>query len=292
MMSLLELFCGVDDFMQGFYPVWEGQQLASGLRQRCRRGQLNLSEVMTIMIYFHQSHYRDFKAYYRQYVQAQLWQEFPQLVSYSRFVQLMPQAVIPLTAYLQRRCQPTRGIAFVDSTALAVCDNRRIGRHRVFRGLAQRGKTSMGWFYGFKLHLVVNDEGELVAFTLTAGNVDDRQPLPRLARELWGKLIGDKGYLSAPLATQLLQQGLELITHVRKNMTQRAHSDLNRLLLRKRAILETITDQLKNISQIEHTRHRSPLNFLVNLVAGLIAYTFQPKKPSLHIEASALVPIF
>lgn len=291
-MSLLELFCAVDDFMQSFDPVWVGQQVASGLRQRRRSGQLKMSEIMTIMIYFHQSHYRDFKHYYTEQVQGQLWREFPHLVSYSRFVQLMPQAVIPLAAYLQSRCQPTRGIAFVDSTALAVCDNRRIGRHRVFAGLAQRGKTSMGWFYGFKLHLVVNDEGEVVAFTLTAGNIDDRQPLPRLARELWGKLIGDKGYLSAPLAAQLLQQGLELITRVRSNMPPPLHSALDRLLLRKRAILETITDHLKNISQIEHTRHRSPLNFLVNLVAGLIAYTLQPKKPSLHIEASALVPVF
>jgi hypothetical protein len=144
------------------------------------------------------------------------------------------------------------------------------------------------FIYGFKLHLIANDRGELVSFTLTPGNVDDRQPVPALARRLWGKLFGDKGYLSGPLTTQLLEHGLELVTHVRRNMTPRLLSELDRLFLRKRAIMETIADQLKNISQIEHTRHRSPVNFVVNVFAGLLAYTFQPKKPSLHLEWLAL----
>ena len=141
----------------------------------------------------------------------------------------------------------------------------------------------MGWFYGFKLHLVVNDRGELLAVTLTPGNMDDRQPVPRLARELFGKLFGDKGYISGPLAKQLLEHGLELITSVRRNMQNRLIPLVDKLLLRKRAIIETVNDQLKNISQIEHTRHRSPINFLVNLFAGLIAYCHQPKKPSLNL---------
>jgi hypothetical protein len=288
MSSLVELFCEVDDFCQVFVPRWEQHLLGSGHRQRRRAKQMHLSEMMTIVIDFHQSHYRDFKAYYTQHVSVHLRREFPTLLSYSRFVSLMPHILIPLGHYLQTRCVPTRGIAFVDSTPLAVCNNRRIERHHVFRGLAGRGKTSMGWFYGFKLHLVVNDQGELISFTLTPGNVDDRRPVPDLARDLWGKLFGDKGYLSGPLAAQLLEQGLELITHVRRNMAPRFQSDLDRIFLRKRAIVETIADQLKNISQIEHTRHRSPLNFVVNVLAGLIAYTFQPKKPSLHLEMFAL----
>jgi hypothetical protein len=287
-MSLLELFCDVDDFCQQFYPHWEKQLLVEGSRQRRRRGDLLPSEIMTILIHFHQSHYRDFKAYYTLYVREQLQAEFPKLVSYGRFVQLMPRVLVPMSAYLKGRCVATRGIAFIDATALAVCDNRRIERHRVFKGIAQRGKTSMGWFYGFKLHLVVNDRGELVALTLTPGNVDDRRPVPRLARAMWGKLFGDKGYLSHNLAAQLLEQGLELVTHVRKNMARRLLSLSDKLLLRKRAIIETITDQLKNISQIEHSRHRSFANFMVNLMAGLLAYTFQAKKPSLNIQIHQL----
>ena len=141
----------------------------------------------------------------------------------------------------------------------------------------------MGWFYGFKLHLIVNERGELLTFRLTPGNVDDRHPVPRLVRELFGKLFGDKGYLSQSLFEMLFESGIELITNVRKNMNNRLMPLTDKLLLRKRAIIETINDQLKNISQIEHTRHRSVANFLVNLVAGLIAYCHQPKKPSLNL---------
>src|SRR5688572_26476777 len=168
-MSLLELFCDVDDFCQQFYPHWEQTQLQEGSRQRQRQSDLLPSEMMTIMVHFHQARYRDFKSYYLQYGRVYLRREFPKLVSYSRFIQLMPSLLVPLCAYLKQRCQPTRGLAFVDSTALTVCDNRRIERHRVFKDMAGRGKTSMGWFYGFKLHFVVNDRGELVACCVTAG---------------------------------------------------------------------------------------------------------------------------
>ncbi len=179
-----------------------------------------------------------------------------------------------------RRCDTN-----VDSTCLAVCHNRRIQQHRVFRGLAARGKTSVDWFFGFKLHLLFNDRGELLSFTLTPGNVDDRKPVPQFAKRLFGKLIGDKGYLSQPLLKQLQEQfGIELITVRRKNMKACELGLFDKLLLRKRAIVETIIDQLKNISQIEHTRHRSPINFLVNLVCGLIAYCHQPRKPSLQLN--------
>jgi hypothetical protein len=292
-MSLLELFCHVDDFWKTFAPHWEQELLQRGQKQRRRAGQLDSSEIMTILVFFHQMRYRDFKTYYTQFVQVYLRDEFPQLVSYSRFVEWMPSVLVPLCAYLQSCYGTCSGVSFIDSTPLVVCHNRRIQRHRVFRGVAQRGKNSVDWFFGFKLHLVVSDRGELLACRLTAGNVDDRTPVPQLTTWLWGKLFGDKGYLSQPLSVQLQQRGIGLITRLKSNMKNRLMLLSDKLLLRKRSIIETITDQLKNISQIEHSRHRSLTNFMVNLVCGLIAYCHQPKKPSLALDLpqlEALIP--
>ncbi len=287
-MSLLELFCDVDDFMLRFAPQWKASQVAAG-RQRERAGQLYPSEVMTILIHFHQSHYRTFKAYYTEHVQVHLTKEFAHLVSYARFVALIPSMLVPLLAYLQSRYGPCTGISFIDSTSLEVCDPKRISQHRVFAIDARGGKTSMGWFYGFKLHLAVNDRGDLLACCLTPGNVDDRTPVPQMVKRLRGKLFGDRGYISAPLAELLFEQGLQLITRLRKNMQNRLMHLSDKLLLRKRAIIEAIIDQLKNISQIEHSRHRSPTNFVVHLLAGLIAYSHQDKKPGLHLDEHALL---
>ena len=287
-MSVLEVFCDVDDFMLQFAPHLKAVQLAAG-KQRERAGQLFQSEVMTILIHFHQSHYRTFKAYYIEHVQAHLRSEFPHLVSYQRFVALIPGVLVPMLAYLQGRYGACTGISFIDSTSLEVCDPKRISQHRVFAPDARRGKTSMGWFFGFKLHLAVNDRGELLACCLTPGNVDDRTPVPELVKRLRGKLFGDRGYISAPLTHLLFEQGLQLITRLRKNMKNQLMPLSDKLLLRKRAIIESIIDQLKNISQIEHSRHRSPTNFVVHLIAGLIAYSHQDKKPGLHLDAHALL---
>lgn len=288
-MSILDLFCSVDAFWRMFEPLWERELVASGKRRRKRTTRLHPSEIMTIAILFQQSGYRTFKAFYTQYVQVHLRAEFPHLVSYTRFIELLPRVLLPLTIYLQTQQGQCTGISFIDSTALAVCHNARIHQHRVFRADARRGKTSVGWFYGLKLHLVVNDRGELLSFCLTPGNLDDRHPVPRLARRLFGKLFGDKGYISQALAEHLfVTQGLHLITKLRKNMRNVLLDLSDKLLLRKRAIIESINDQLKNICQIEHTRHRSPLNFLVHLFAGLTAYCHQPKKPSLFRDLPAL----
>lgn len=290
-MSILDLYCSVDEFWQQFAPQWEHELLAVGKRRRRRATRPHPSEIMTIVIRFQQSGYRTFKAYYTQYVQVHLREEFPRLVSSTRFVEVLPRVLVPLTVYLHTQVGACTGISFVDSTALAVCRNPRIHQHRVFAVDARRGKTSVGWFYGFKLHLVVTDRGELLAFCLTPGNVDDRQPVPRLVRRLFGKLFGDTGYISQPLAEQLfIEHGVRLITKLRKNMRNVLLDVADKLLLRKRALIETINDHLKNVCQIEHTRHRSPINFLVHLMAGLIAYCHQPKKPSLfHADVPALV---
>jgi hypothetical protein len=292
-MSLLELFCQVDDFWQVFAQVWQAELLQSGLRQRQRAGDLCPSEIMTILIRFHQIRYRDFKTYYTQFVRVYLTSEFPNLVSYNRFVELMPSVLVPFCAYLQSCYGDCTGVSFIDSTPLAVCHNRRIPQHRMFVNVAQRGKNSVDWFFGFKLHLIVNDRGELLACRLTPGNVDDRAPVPHLVQRLWGKLFGDKGYLSQPLTAQLHERGIHLVTRLKSKMKNRLMPLSDKLLLRKRSILKTIIDQLKNISLIEHTRHRSLANLMVNIVAGLIAYCHQPKKPSLALDLpqlEALIP--
>jgi Transposase DDE domain len=290
MMSLLELFVSVDDFCQVFLPFWESKLLADGSKKRCRNGQLRVSEIMTIVIHFHQSQYRNFKAYYTEHVCQHLRAEFPNLVSYERFVSLMPAVFGPLSAYLKSLYGRCDGLSFIDSTARRVCDNHRLHNHKVFTVFAARGKGSMGWFYGFKLHLVINDCGELLACQITPANVDDRKPVPTLCKRLFGKLIADRGYVSQPLFEQLLDTfGVQLITKLRKNMKNRLLPLIDKLLLRKRAIIESVVDQLKNISQIEQTRHRSPINCFINIIPGLIAYCHQPKKPSLNPFSTSLL---
>jgi len=289
MSSLLHLFCKVDDFCQQFLPTFKATQIQPGKRNRKRS--LCQSEIMTILIAFHQSGYRNFKTFYTEHVCRHWRGEFPGLVSYQRFVEFMPSALVALFAYLHSCLGRCSGVSFIDSTALRVCHNARIHQHKVFSGMAQRGKTSTGWFFGFKLHLVVSDTGALLNFTLTprktcftSANTDDRKPVPDLLSDLFGKVFGDKGYLSKPLQGLLFERGVELITKLRKNMAPRSLPEADKLLLRKRAIIETIIDQLKNISQVEHSRHRGPCGFLWNLAAGLIAYCHQPTKPSLHLR--------
>lgn len=289
---LLSIFCAIDDFCKAFSRFWRRFLLTHGAAKRIKPSSLCLSEVMTILVHFHISRYRTFKDYYLKHVWPHLHAEFPGLVSYSRFVELMRGAAAPLWVFLRRcRLRPSEGIAFVDSTALKVCHNRRIHSHKTFRGIAQRGKTSLGWFYGFKLHLIVNHQGDLVSVMLTAGNVDDRNLslMQKLTQYVLGKLFGDRGYISDKLFKMLFQRGLQLVTRIKKRMVNKLMPLMDRLLLEKRAVVESIIDQLKNLCQIEHTRHRSPVNFLGNLFAGLIAYTFAPQKPSITADSHALL---
>lgn len=290
--SLTALFCSIDDFCQKNLPLLAQTALPpiKGCRRRARS--LSESEIMTILVAFHQSHCRNFKAFYLGYVRLHWAAAFPGLVSYNRFVEFLPSVLVLLLRYLKSLFGKCSGISFVDSTALAVCHNRRISQHKVFKQTAQRGKTSVGWFFGFKLHLVVSESGELLNVTVTTGNTDDRKPVPDLLRSVFGKVFGDKGYISQKLQEALLAQNIELITKPRKNMKAekiRPLSATDQWLLRKRAIIETVIDQLKNISQIEHTRHRAPSGFLWNLTAALIAYCHQPKKPSIQWPKQPLI---
>jgi hypothetical protein len=285
--KITEIFCSIDDFCKEFIPKYESY-LIGEKRKRNKPSKLILSEVMTIQVLFHFSGFRNFKTFYNGFVCNHWKNHFPDLVSYNRMVELCSESMIPLAIYLKSRALgQCTGISFIDSTPLRVCNNRRIHSHKVFDGLASRGQCSIGWFYGFKLHLITNDLGQVVDFMLTPGNVDDRKPLQiqRFIKKLWGKLFGDKGYISKELFENLFFNGVHLVTKLRKNMKSSSITPLmDAIMLRKRAICETIIDQLKNIFQIEHSRHRSPKNFLTNLFSALIAYNFNDKKPSLRIQ--------
>jgi transposase len=204
-----------------------------------------------LLIAFHQSAYRNFKWFYTQLV-CRYWRKaFPGLVSYNRSVEWMPSALIPLCAYLRRCFGKCTGLSFIDATSIKVCHNRRIASHKVFNPLAARGKTSVDWFFGFKLHLVINEQGELLNVQLTPGNTDDRKPVPHLLQRLFEKVVGDRGYLSQKLAFQLWQNsGIQLIINLKRNMKNRLMVLSDKLLLRRRAVIESVIDQLKNISQI------------------------------------------
>lgn len=239
---------------------------------------------MSIFILLHQSDFRTFKHFYQDHVREHLKKEFPKLISYSRFVYLMKNLFIPLFAYLLHYKGKLTEISFVDSTKIQVCHNKRISRNKVFKNLAKRGKTSTGWFYGFKLHLIINEKGEILSFLFTQGNTSDIAVLEKLSKGIYGKMFGDKGYISSDDSKKLLEKGLELFTTLRKNMKQKICSLTDRILLRKRVIIETVNDQLKNIFQIEHSRHRSPSNFLVNVLGGLAAYIRRPHKPCIKMD--------
>ena len=240
---------------------------------------------MTLLIAFHQSGYRTFKHFYLKHVCVYWCDEFPHLVSYSRFVQLQKEVLTVLTFYLSTHLGTCSGLSFVDSTRLRVCDNRRISSHRVFVSEAGCSKTSMGWFYGFKLHLVINEQGEILDVELTPGNTDDRRPLPKFAEGLHGNLYADRGYISKDLREQLRAQGVNLVYKVRKNMQPLDLSVSDEVLLKKRMLIESVIRELKTQMQLEHSRKpRSFENFQVNVAAALIAYQLSENKPSLNFS--------
>lgn len=238
---------------------------------------------MTIIIFFQMSHHRDFKNFYTGYLAHFYKSAFPNLLSYTRFLEVMPTALVPLCSYFASLKSEPTGIEFVDSTSIKVCHNLRIQRHKTLSGLASRGKGTMGWFYGFKLHLIVNHQGGIVAAKITPANIHDTKPVAYMAFSPMDKLYAGKGYISKALSSDLLEKGITLVTNVRKNMKAKAISLWDRAMLSRRFIIETINDQLKNISQIEHSRHRSVHGFMLNMIAGLIAYQLKESKPQLNI---------
>ncbi len=284
--QLIKVFCRTDDFCMEYMK----HLLPEGEHKSARKT-MELSEIMTIAVMYHLSGYRTFKWYYTKCVQKQWREYFPRLVSYNRFVEIMQNITAPLILYLIHdgfgKCS---GVNFIDSTTLEVCDPHRIRSHKVFKDFAMRGKSSMGWFFGFKLHLVINDRGEILSVCLTPGNVSDKDlsVVSRLTKNIFGKLFGDKGYISSKLFAELRGRGIQLITKVKKNMKNKLMDLHDKLMLRKRAVVESVNDFLKNICDIEHSRHRSVCNFVVNTFSALVAYSFLPKKPAVSLPLTAV----
>ena len=287
--KVTEIFFIIDEFDKNFEKILSDHSLVQNtdLKQRNRKSTLSDSEVMTILILFHSGHYRDLKHYYINHVKKHMKSEFPQTVSYNRFVELQKKVVVKLAILLKMFCLgKCIGISYIDSTPIRVCHIKREKQHKVFKGFAQKGQCSLGWFYGFKLHLIINDKGEILDFIITPGNIDDRKPLSdiNLHKRIFRKLFGDKGYISKDLFEQLFIDGVHLITKIKKNMKNSLMLLQDKIALRKRALIETVNDELKNICQVEHTRHRSFDNFVTNLLSELIAYSFFDKKPSINLQ--------
>lgn len=282
--KVTEIFCLVDEFCREFDATTQPFLLGKLSK---RPPIMSKSEVICICLLFHLSGFRCFKHFYLFYVQRHMLGEFPRTVSYNRFVELSQGALLPMSIFLKTCCLgKCTGISFVDSTPIRVCHNKRIKRNKVFKDIAQVGRSTMGWFYGFKLHIVISDRGQILSFAVTQANIDDREPLKSesFLRAVFGKLFADKGYISQKLTEILFTDGIHLITGIRNNMKNSLMSLSDKIMLRKRSVIETVNDELKNICQLEHSRHRSFVNFMSNLVAGLIAYAFLPKKPSISYK--------
>lgn len=283
--NITALFVCLDDFCKT-YEEWERHCLIPTSRKRRRPGKLALSEMLFIMVLFHLEAFRNFKTFYLYGICLKHRSCFNELPHYDRFVALMPRLFMPLTILLHCLSGEETGIYFVDATPLKVCRNKRIGRHKTFEGLAARGKTTMGWFFGLKLHVLINHKGEIMAVKITPGNVDDRVPLEGLLKQLNGKVFGDKGYIDRKLFKRLWNNGIHLVTGIRRNMKNYLMPWLNKCLLRKRFIIETVFGVLKKDMGLEHTRHRSPVNAMVHILSCLAAYSMKPGKP--HIRMPTL----
>lgn len=284
--KVTEIFYSVDEFCIQFEASL-GLKLVGNAPKRKPR--MSNSEVITLMTLFHSGGFRSMKHFYLHYVQKHLQSDFPKTVSYNRFTELMQPAVLPMTIFLKTCCLgECTGISFVDSTPIRVRKNKRIKRNKVFKGIAEYGKSTMGYFFGFKLHLIINDKGEILNFVITQGNVDDREPLKneRFIESIKGKLYGDKGYISKELTDILFVDGLHLVTNIRNNMKNCLMELKDKIMLRKRSVIETVNDELKNMCQVEHSRHRSFGNFITNILSGLIAYSFFPKKPAIKYDTN------
>lgn len=278
--QLTRIFCEIDDFCKEFNQYTMGKFLPSKTNKRGPACCLNESEIMTILVMFQSSGWRNFKNFYLGFLSVYLKNEFPNLPSYNRFIEIMNRVIFHLTLFSQLKSGKKTGIYFIDSTCLPVCHLKRSTRNKTFNEIAKYGRTSVGWFFGLKLHIVINERGELIAFKITRGNVHDAKASESILQWLTGIVFGDKGYISKKLFSKLLEKGLKIITRTRKNMKKINYSSFEKQLLNQRGIIETVINHFKHHYHIWHTRHRSVVNALTHLMAGIVSYVIEPLKIS------------
>ena len=276
--QLISTFCRIDDFCIIYHKELQSKSIDYKKKKVGVKPRLSLSEIMTILIMYQAVRYKDFKTYYVEFIKIYWKHYFPTAPSYNRFVELIDIAMSPLIAFISSNHGKHTDLYFIDATKLPVCHNLRESRHKVFKGLAAKGKTSTGWFFGFKLHLLTNHIGEIVSINISPGNKDDRSFLTKLCKGLKGLVFGDRGYISKDKARLLEQQGLKLITTLKKNMKKVPRTRFEKAMLAKRSIIETIFDYLKNNLTLWHSRHRSINNAFTHLMAALAQFIISPIK--------------
>jgi len=282
--DITSMFCFIDDFCKATDSCIKNHQITNGtLKNPTRTPGLTNSEIMTIMLLFQESPCKNFKFFYNSFLQL-YHPEFPDMPSYERFVVLMPRVLYLLVILLTCMLRKDSKIAYIDSTSINVCHPKRIKNNRVFKGIAKIGKSTKGWFFGFKLHIVIDTKGNLMSVKMTKGNADDRSVVLQMTDDMTGLLFGDKGYISRELFLKLLARGLKLVTGIKSNMKNMLMNWNEKILLRKRSLVETVFDYLKNKFMLEHSRHRSFWNFLVHIVSTLLAYQLKPTKPQISIK--------
>lgn len=291
-MDLTTIFYHSDNFCNLFEKNFEIKILSTGIVKQKKELCLTLGEVMAIVVYYHRSGYKTFKDYYTR--SHELKSGFPTIPSYNRFIELQQKIVVPLQMFFQLLIMQNKctGTSFIDSFPLPVSHIKRASFHKTFKGLARKGKTSTGWFYGFKIHVVINEKGEILDFLISAGNVADNNEtvIRSMTKRLHGKAFGDRGYLlKQKLFRELYQKGVHMITKIKKNMVNKLMPLADKLMLRKRGLIETVGAVLKEDCNIQHTRYRSPITFVINVFSALIAYCLNPKKPSIRKKDRVLI---
>jgi hypothetical protein len=285
--DITDLFVFIDDFCKATDFYINSHLFDNNLKliKPTRVLQMTNQEIVTIVLLYQQSPCKNFKYFYNSYLQLYK-NEFPNMVTYERFVAIKPRILMYLQMLLNwiMSLSKKTGISFIDATSINVCHNKRIRSNKVFEGFAELGKTTKGWFYGFKLHIVINELGQIHSAKLTEGNVDDRVPVPKLVSHLTGLLFGDKGYIKSELFNSLYSKDLKLVTGIKKTMKNMPMNLFEKQMLKKRSIIETVFDYLKNKFEMEHTRHRSVWNFLVHIMATLVAYSMKTTKPKVKMN--------
>lgn len=278
--KLIELYIEVDDLYKSFIAY--KQTRGDYVKRRKVSADLSGPEVCTILVNYNYSGYKCFEYYYREFIRKDYRGYFPDAPCYETFLGYIPKAADLIYLWLLHSTAGSKrtGMYFIDSKKLEVCHLRREKSHKVFKGVARKGKTSTGWFFGLKVHLVINNLGQIVSFDLTPGNVADnnQELLQKLLGKLDGVCVGDKGYLTKLFAF-FFENGLHLVTKPRKNMKKKPVEDKFNRLINKRAVVESVFDILATVCDIEHSRHRSPVNAAVHIFSALIAYQYMEQKP-------------